>query len=76
MKELVRRFLDHRIVASQETIEPAKRVDMQLLRVLMRTLGDLQTEIITRFVKLIDVPHLAMNVDNAFQREDRVLVGV
>ena len=51
-------------------------MNMQLLSVGVRTFGDLQAQILISIQQPVDVPYLTMNVDNSFQRKNRVFVGV
>ena len=69
-------LLDETYVIPQPAIHPAERMDAQFLSILMRAFCDVQTKLMLFFVQIVNVPHLAMNVNDSIQRKNGILVRV
>jgi hypothetical protein len=71
-------FVDgvHTLAAFEKAVEPGEGADVQRLHVLVRTLGDLQADLVLRAEQRIDPPRTAIDVIDAVEWKDVVLVGV
>ena len=69
-------FVDERIFLFQKAIEPREGVDAEILRVLVRTFGYVEAEVVGDAEQVVDPFRLAVNLDHAVEREYAILVGI
>ena len=62
--------------ALEPAVEPAEGRHLQVLRVLVRTFGDEQAELVGGLVQRVEAREFAVDAEHTVEGEDRVFVGV